>query len=211
MSLQFLESKRIDKRFPNSKWEKKPKQKRNRVFALADVDKELFNWVVNTASGLPGLSGQILLEKARKIATDCFKHVGVHCEPNAEIDIDDPEGFVIEGQIPPENCNIPVEEWFEFLDAVNDCETSGIEDNAPALQTQSGQTFTLAESDDEIIKFEQNQVTAQDAMSSIGLIRRFLANHEGTWPHMSSLLNIEDFIACQRQQNMRQTTLNANF
>ena len=46
------------------------KQKRNRVIAFADVDKELFNWVVNTASGLPGLSGQILLEKARKIATD---------------------------------------------------------------------------------------------------------------------------------------------
>ena len=28
---------------------------------------------------------------------NCFKHVGVHCEPNAEIDIDDPEGFVVEG------------------------------------------------------------------------------------------------------------------
>ena len=32
--------------------------------------RERENWVVNTASGLPGLSGQILLEKARKIATD---------------------------------------------------------------------------------------------------------------------------------------------
>ena len=50
--------------------EKNPKQKRNRVITFADVDKKLFNWVVNTASGLPGLSGQILLEKARKIATD---------------------------------------------------------------------------------------------------------------------------------------------
>ena len=64
---------------------------------------------------------------------NCFKHVGVHCEPSAEIDIDDP-GFVV-GQILPENSNIPVEEWFEFLDADNDCATSGIEENAPALQT----------------------------------------------------------------------------
>ena len=46
------------------------KNKRNRVFAIADVDKELFNWVVNTASGLPRLSGQICFEKARKIASD---------------------------------------------------------------------------------------------------------------------------------------------
>ena len=71
-------------------------------------------------------------------------------------------------------------------------------------------TVTLAESDDEIIEIEQNQVTAHNAMSSIGLIRRFLAN-QGSWPHMSSLQNIEDFIACQRQQNMRQTTLIAYF
>ena len=97
------------------------------------------------------------------------------------------------------------------MDADNDCASSGIEENAPALQTQSGETVTLAESDDEIIEIEQNQVTARDAMSSIGLIRQFLANQEGSWPHMSSLQNIEDFIACQHQQNMRQTTLNAYF
>ena len=48
-------------------------------------------------------------------------------------------------------------------------------------------------------------------MSSTGLIRQFLANPEGSWPHMSSLQNIDVFIACQRQQNMRQTTLNAYF
>ena len=75
----------------------------------------------------------------------CFKHIGVHCEPNAEIDIDDPEGFVVEGQIPPKNSNIPVEEWFEFLDVDNDCATSGVEDNATALKTQFGETITLAE------------------------------------------------------------------
>ena len=118
---------------------------------------------------------------------NCFKHVGVHCEPNAEIDIDDPEGFVVEGQIPPENSKIPVEDWFELLDADNDCATTEVEDNAPALQTQSRETVTLAESDDEIIEIEQNQVTAQDAMSSIGIIRPFLANQRGRWPHMRTL------------------------
>ena len=57
------------------------------------------------------------------------------------------------------------------MDADNDCATSGIGDNAPALQTQSGETVTLTKSDDEIIEIERNQVTAQDDMSSIGLIR----------------------------------------
>ena len=32
-------------------------------------------------------------------------------EPNAEIDIDDPEGFLVEGQILSKISNIPVDEW----------------------------------------------------------------------------------------------------
>ena len=79
------------------------------------------------------------------------------------------------------------------------------------LKRNSEKQLHWLKGDDEIIEIKQNQVTAEDTMSSIGLIGRFLANQRGSWPQMSCLQNIEDFIACLRQQNMNQTTLNAYF
>ena len=69
----------ISKKFETG--EKNPKQKRNRNIGFADVDQALYNWVVSTASGLPGLSGQMLLEKARKLARD------LHYDDDDKIDL----------------------------------------------------------------------------------------------------------------------------
>ena len=69
----------ISKKFETG--EKNPKQKRNRNISFADVDQALYNWVVSTASGLPGLSGQMLLEKARKLARD------LHYDDDDKIDL----------------------------------------------------------------------------------------------------------------------------
>ena len=81
----------------------------------------------------------------------------------------------------------------------------------PQLQTPAGDTVLTIDSDEETEENEECPVRAQDALNAVGLIRRFLANQEGSWHHMNNLMNIEDFISIQRQENMHQTTLNAYF
>ena len=61
----------ISKKFETG--EKNPKQKRNRNIGFADVDQALYNWVVSTASGLPGLSGQMLCQWAHGKRAEIFR------------------------------------------------------------------------------------------------------------------------------------------
>ena len=125
--------------------------------------------------------------------------------------VDISECFIVEGQILPNYPSLSEQDWVEYIDADNDCATDGNDEKMPQLQTPAGDTVLTIDSDEETEENEECPVRAQDALNAVGLIRRFLANQEGSWHHMNNLMNIEDFISIQRQENMHQTTLNAYF
>ena len=170
-----------------------------------------------TVMNIDLLEGLILLQRSwEEVKSDtvrnCFKHVGFVNETVTE-DVENAgsECFIVEGQILPNYPSLSEQDWVEYIDADNDCATDGNDEKMPQLQTPAGDTVLTIDSDEETEENEECPVRAQDALNAVGLIRRFLANQEGSWHHMNNLMNIEDFISIQRQENMHQTTLNAYF
>ena len=181
------------------------------------VTKQLNAMDERTVMNIDLLEGLILLQRSwEEVKSDtvrnCFKHVGFVNETVTE-DVENAgsECFIVEGQILPNYPSLSEQDWVEYIDADNDCATDGNDEKMPQLQTPAGDTVLTIDSDEETEENEECPVRAQDALNAVGLIRRFLANQEGSWHHMNNLMNIEDFISIQRQENMHQTTLNAYF